>query len=633
MSRTGSLTGSRIDRVRVRAPAGTTPADWAWRMRQGLTQWLDQAEAACHTLSPDAIVVLRQVRAPWQALKHGGQALGAPQAVTHSPLTAISLRSALQGAQHGLPGLGATVGAGCPAVWFDNEAEVLAGLAQDALRGTLAQRWWWRPLLGQAVHDEVVQRHWVGTPQHVPQALSILQTEQQGSQDTAWLRHMGAASREALLQALASVFPCDAEVLSWVRTGGLGTHGARPAAQHLAASPTGEAGLASSADDGAMRLSRLCTVLRQRPHDAADGRTFLAKHTAAARHLPVNDSAQLNKAPEHVHRSRRTHGPQVLSGANAHHAPPARTTPHADTLPASATHTALDGPAHTPSQGQPPAPAHLGHDTAPPSPTQPAGAHAPRPPAMPSTSTSAGDADMPTRVPQASAPAPGHATRTGPGPDTVAAPPTPTSAHDTAALATPHGQASPHAAPAPSRHTGHTPQPGPATVTAALPSPRLDTAHAGLFFLLNAALGMGWYGDFTQPQHRGLCMGLGLDLSPWQFLRAAGQALAGPAWHQDPLAAWLLAMDPTPLPRTGVRPLWAPLRARLSLALGLPRLQATRLTVHLPGQVRLRPGRVDVHIPLAQLPLAVRLAGLDRDIGWLPAAGLDIRFHFEVGAP
>ena len=55
--------------------------------------------------------------------------------------------------------------------------------------------------------------------------------------------------------------------------------------------------------------------------------------------------------------------------------------------------------------------------------------------------------------------------------------------------------------------------------------------------------------------------------------------------------------------------------------------------MRLPGQVRLRPGRVDVHAPLAQLPLAVRMAGLDRDIGWLPAAGLDIRFHFEAGTP
>ena len=29
------------------------------------------------------------------------------------------------------------------------------------------------------------------------------------------------------------------------------------------------------------------------------------------------------------------------------------------------------------------------------------------------------------------------------------------------------------------------------------------------------------------------------------------------------------------------------------------------------------------------LPLAVRFAGLDRDPGWIPAAGCDVRFHFH----
>jgi hypothetical protein len=39
--------------------------------------------------------------------------------------------------------------------------------------------------------------------------------------------------------------------------------------------------------------------------------------------------------------------------------------------------------------------------------------------------------------------------------------------------------------------------------------------------------------------------------------------------------------------------------------------------------------RLDVRFPLAGLPLPLRLAGLDRDPGWLPAEGRDIRFHFE----
>ena len=38
---------------------------------------------------------------------------------------------------------------------------------------------------------------------------------------------------------------------------------------------------------------------------------------------------------------------------------------------------------------------------------------------------------------------------------------------------------------------------------------------------------------------------------------------------------------------------------------------------------------VDVVFALAQLPLAVRIAGLDRDLGLIPAAGRHLFFHFE----
>jgi hypothetical protein len=33
---------------------------------------------------------------------------------------------------------------------------------------------------------------------------------------------------------------------------------------------------------------------------------------------------------------------------------------------------------------------------------------------------------------------------------------------------------------------------------------------------------------------------------------------------------------------------------------------------------------------LHHLPLSIRLAGLDRNPGWVPASGCDIRFHFEA---
>jgi hypothetical protein len=38
---------------------------------------------------------------------------------------------------------------------------------------------------------------------------------------------------------------------------------------------------------------------------------------------------------------------------------------------------------------------------------------------------------------------------------------------------------------------------------------------------------------------------------------------------------------------------------------------------------------VDILLALDALPIEIRLAGLDRDPGWVPAAGRFIAFHFE----
>lgn len=73
-------------------------------------------------------------------------------------------------------------------------------------------------------------------------------------------------------------------------------------------------------------------------------------------------------------------------------------------------------------------------------------------------------------------------------------------------------------------------------------------------------------------------------------------------------------------------------RARLALALGLaqddmPALEAILLTHD--ARLHVTETHVDVVLALSQLPLAVRVAGLDRDSGWLPSAGRHLTFHFE----
>lgn len=686
-----STTASRIDRVRLRlrrpagSPAGSGGSAYtagvatgapmgasvgattqAKRLRQALTNWLEAADAAGHGRPAEAIVLLKHWRVSWQALEQPAQ-----------PALALALNSA----QHGLPRDGATVSAGCDAVWFGNEAEVLAGMAGDSLSGALPQRWWWRQLTGQPVHQGLVEQLWVASPRHVPLALSLMNTS---DEDTTWLRRMREASRLALLDALASAFPTDEAVLSWVRQGDT-------------AAPWGHS------DVGA-RLARLCRALHARPQDAAQWQRFVT-HIAAAgsaggrasgwstsdatEPLDANGGAWAH-GPAHGHWL-ASQGEAVSDGetvieptlngvgrdgvARRTEHRSARGTAHidaqdADHRGASVTSTTHDpalqrdsssawhdlapsddartgsGLAATQGAAQALRPGHphgsvyawneaqrgaadgraqgagLDGATVQPWPTGPQTQPPLAPPqaheatlrsradatdATPArglgatTSSDTSRATPATPLDHATAPSPAHSPRTA-------------RSHEGKLARAPARGAHPH-------WTTHDPAAGQAPA-------RVDTQFAGVFFLLNAAVAMGWYGDFTQPWHRGLAA------SPWQFLRAAGQALTGPGWRADPLADWLRAMDPTPLPRSsGLGALWPPLRARLAQALGRPRMQAVRLTLHMPGQVLLRPGRLDVHMALCDLPLAVRMAGLDRDLGWLPTAGLDIRFHFDVVLP
>jgi len=47
------------------------------------------------------------------------------------------------------------------------------------------------------------------------------------------------------------------------------------------------------------------------------------------------------------------------------------------------------------------------------------------------------------------------------------------------------------------------------------------------------------------------------------------------------------------------------------------------------AQVCVTPTHVDLFFRLADLPIEIRRSGLDRDPGWVPAAGRFIAFHFE----
>ncbi len=71
------------------------------------------------------------------------------------------------------------------------------------------------------------------------------------------------------------------------------------------------------------------------------------------------------------------------------------------------------------------------------------------------------------------------------------------------------------------------------------------------------------------------------------------------------------------------------LEARLARSLGVEPDAMPALVCRHDAKVVWSLASVDVYLSLAALPLAIRIAGLDRDPGWIPAAGRLIAFHFE----
>ncbi|HVF42545.1 MAG TPA: hypothetical protein VM936_06025, partial [Pyrinomonadaceae bacterium] len=91
---------------------------------------------------------------------------------------------------------------------------------------------------------------------------------------------------------------------------------------------------------------------------------------------------------------------------------------------------------------------------------------------------------------------------------------------------------------------------------------------------------------------------------------------AARARARTPLSRWLACMS-------------AYARARLCYALGCDARALPRLLFAHAARVSVTTTHVDVVMALSELPVEVRVAGLDRDPGWVPAAGRYVAFHFD----
>jgi hypothetical protein len=177
---------------------------------------------------------------------------------------------------------------------------------------------------------------------------------------------------------------------------------------------------------------------------------------------------------------------------------------------------------------------------------------------------------------------------------------------------------------------------GPTNEPVRLPEPSsepVQTSFGGVFYLVNLAIQLEIYGDFTQPAGRNPEVPLGRFLARIAE-RACGEAiredaiwpaLAGLAGDDEELSAW---ESGAPIDRA-IDGMWPDLAELAAHALDLPEGDALEFLCRTPGRVLIGRTRLDVFFGLASHPIAIRVAGFDRNPGWVPIAGRVISFHYD----
>jgi hypothetical protein len=165
----------------------------------------------------------------------------------------------------------------------------------------------------------------------------------------------------------------------------------------------------------------------------------------------------------------------------------------------------------------------------------------------------------------------------------------------------------------------------------------IETELGGLFYLINLAIFLEIYSDFTSPVEKSH-----EDLSIWDFVAIVGREINQDNDVDDPIWTGLQDLqdghDSANLvnPENPVhKPTWLTdllphIKARLILALGIESEDPlATILLHHDARVTITPTHLDVLFSLSDHPIEIRLSGLDRNPGWVPAAGRFIAFHYD----
>jgi hypothetical protein len=517
------------------------------------------------SLPPAAILCVRWLRV--------GEMIGAPHDLASRRRFEGALRSTLdQRARRAMRPADGPVEAG-ETVLFDDRAELLSCLARDWMDGRAGDRWWWRTMLRARVTLDLVVNTWIDAGPHIVPAFERLAAIGRAdvfasTLDSRHVRALVAAMSRAHGGAAA------ADLAAGGSQAGRTEDVRRPIDVNRIATIAGEvtAIAARGAAAGAplrrdqRALVVLASVIRQRP-----SLVWRPRFVDAFNHAldAMEPSAEIP--------------PDVVPVA---HAAPRRDREYGEMRPARPADTG-DWP-----------------ETRPPMPASPARQAIPDSPRSHDAAWPAGNREGDV----AADPAATIETEAPIGPPSDGGPGLPQTSSST--------RTSP--------------------VASSSAAPFTETPLGGMFYLLNVVIALRLYGDFTMPQRRGL------SLSPWDLL-----ALAAEHWLGGPLdasTAGLLARlagrapDERPGERFWTRDRvarWVPrlvrrINARVARGLGEP--AGTNVAWRLLGhraRVYVTAAHVDVMFDLESLPIAIRLAGFDRDPGWIPASGRIVAFHYS----
>lgn len=577
-------------------------------LRRRLERVLSSANLSPSNLPPSAILCVRRLRDPLPGTLSidRGEMRPSPrwEQAVHASLDQM-VRRAARPAQDMVP-------ADAEVVLFADRAELLACLAQDWCEGTASMRWWWQSLFRTADFGKAVFASWRDAPQYIPGTLHYLAMSGKAVQ---FVRALSIPDARAILERIIEVF-----ALSKLRVAfrAAAEREPEPSAQSetvqempevLYQSPPWQRWVPEGQGDG-LAVEQQCVLgLGLMLHRAP----LVVRTPSFAQTVSKWRSSEQNGADivEGINPAlRHTQGKRGVSGDHTEAFPVSKQMPlpREDGLPSGPDSFAITS--------------HVAEDNL-----------GDRDQRAKTVSTSDMVDDLNVVEP-----------RQGGQP----------SANQIDPTVAEHGAGGDVQS---LLFNGESRTPRPETEAVPITEASVETAFGGVFYLMNLALYLNLYGDFSTPQQPGIA------LSPWDLVALVGEQLIGEQIHVDPVwpllaqlagrdegdvpgqdfnpsAEWRFQMmeqwgydDPSTPDQVASTPfiewLMPFVRVRLMQALGLDQehdlakvLCEHRATVHVTAS------HVDVMLSLADLPIAIRFAGLDRNPGWIPAAGRYMAFHF-----